>query len=229
MTASEHSCILIADDDEVLRRSLCRAFAHCGFAVTAAANGKQVLERLGGMDVVLLDLDMPELGGLEVLERVANDARGPIFIVITGHGSVGLAVQAMQLGAVDFLVKPFDTETVLEKVRQHLPTGEDSVVAYMRQHAGRIDSRSEVAQALGLAVETVSRCVHQANGKKFAAFLQCCKLDIAQGLLKSTSLNISQIADQAGFSTPEFFARVCKRELDMSPSQYRRHSRLQRS
>ncbi len=106
--------ILVVDDDETLRTELGSLLRDSGYVVSLAADGPEALERLalGGIDVVLLDLMMPGMTGLDVL-RTAHAAHPTItFIVITGHGSVDAAVQAMKAGAADFVLKPFEFEAL---------------------------------------------------------------------------------------------------------------------
>ncbi len=106
--------ILVVDDDETLRTELGSLLRDSGYVVSLAADGPEALARLalGGIDVVLLDLVMPGMTGLELL-RAAHAAHPTItFIVITGHGSADVAVEAMKAGAADFIVKPFEFEAV---------------------------------------------------------------------------------------------------------------------
>ncbi len=106
--------ILVVDDDETLRTELGSLLRDSGYVVSLAADGAEALERLslGGIDVVLLDLMMPGMSGLELL-RAAHAAHPAVtFIVITGHGSADVAVEAMKAGAADFVVKPFEFEAV---------------------------------------------------------------------------------------------------------------------
>ncbi len=106
--------ILIVDDDETLRTELGSLLRDSGYVVSLASDGSEALERLtlGGVDVVLLDLVMPGMTGLEVL-RAAHAAHPTItFIVVTGHGNVEVVVEAMKAGAADFVVKPFEFEAL---------------------------------------------------------------------------------------------------------------------
>jgi DNA-binding NtrC family response regulator len=107
--------ILIADDEKNIRATLARALTLEGHAVHEAADGAQALERIeaGDIDLVLLDLQMPVVDGLEVLKRLSERGRRPPAIVLTAHGSIEKAVKAVRLGAVDFIEKPPAAERVL--------------------------------------------------------------------------------------------------------------------
>ncbi|NNJ25911.1 sigma-54-dependent transcriptional regulator [Alienimonas chondri] len=109
MAADPVLSLLIVEDDADFR-ALCEEFmVRRGHRVTAAANGGEGLDacRRTDFDVVLLDLNMPGLTGLEVLDRLAEVQPGVEVVVLTGQGTIDSAVQAMKLGAADYLTKPF--------------------------------------------------------------------------------------------------------------------------
>ncbi len=106
--------LLVVDDDETLRTELGSLLRDSGYVVSLASDGPAALERLrlGGIDVVLLDLVMPGMTGLEVLRQGHAAHPAVTFIVITGHGGAEAAVEAMKAGAADFVVKPFEYEAL---------------------------------------------------------------------------------------------------------------------
>ncbi|MCB2186418.1 MAG: response regulator [Deltaproteobacteria bacterium] len=117
--------ILIVDDEKNIRLSLGRALEPLGHPVDTAVNGHDALEKLADPDVglMLLDLHMPDLDGLEVLRRASQSRPDVRVIIITAYGTVEGAVEAMRLGAVDFLPKPFSSQEVRELVRRVLDRG----------------------------------------------------------------------------------------------------------
>jgi len=114
--------ILIVDDEKNIRLALSMSLEKLDIPVETAASGEEALERLaqGGYGLMLLDLRMPGLDGMEVLRQVSQQRPETRVIIITAYGSIDLAVEAMKLGAVDFLQKPFDTAQVREMVRRIL-------------------------------------------------------------------------------------------------------------
>jgi two-component system, LuxR family, response regulator FixJ len=118
MTRPERTVHLV-DDDEAIRRSAGFMLKTSGFLVQAFASGVELLkERDLEPGCILLDVKMPEMDGLEVQQ--ALHARGIVFpvIVMTGHGDVDVAVQAMKNGAVDFIEKPFERAVLLEAINE---------------------------------------------------------------------------------------------------------------
>jgi FixJ family two-component response regulator len=114
--------ILIVDDEKNIRLALSMALDKLEIPVETAASGEEALERVaqGGYGLMLLDLRMPGLDGMEVLRQVSQKQPEIKIIIITAYGSIDLAVEAMKLGAVDFLQKPFDTGQVREMVSRIL-------------------------------------------------------------------------------------------------------------
>ena len=100
--------VLVADDEKNLRELLVRELGRKGHEVDGVGDGESALERLsaGGYDVVVLDMKMPRREGLEVLRELAASPEPPQVIVMTGFQEVGMAVEAMKLGAYDYLTKP---------------------------------------------------------------------------------------------------------------------------
>jgi len=111
--------ILIVDDEEGIRDSLASILADERYAVEAVASAEQALDRIAHADfqVVLLDIWLPGMDGMEALGRIQEIPRAPSVIMISGHGSIETAVRATKLGAFDFIEKPLSLEKVIVLVR----------------------------------------------------------------------------------------------------------------
>ncbi|MBL8602168.1 MAG: sigma-54-dependent Fis family transcriptional regulator [Myxococcales bacterium] len=138
MSAPSQSNILVVDDDRSIRRSLSRFLADLGYSVSAAEDGPSGLAAItaGGVDLVLLDLGLPGLDGLEVLAQLEGRERVPPVVVITARDDMRSTITAMQRGAWDFLVKPLDIERLKITVLRALES---------RELAARVDSLVETA------------------------------------------------------------------------------------
>jgi FixJ family two-component response regulator len=101
--------VLIVDDEKNIRLTLLRTLESMDLSVRTAVNGEEALDKLQAEDfgLVLLDLRLPGMGGLEVLGRIREKYAEVRVIVITAHGTIESAVEAMKLGAADFIQKPF--------------------------------------------------------------------------------------------------------------------------
>jgi DNA-binding NtrC family response regulator len=119
---SDRASILIVDDEELMRDACRQVLAPEGFALKEASSGDGVLEtiRHESFDLVILDLKMPGMDGMEILRRLHEESPDTAAIVITGYPSVESAVEAMKLGAADFLPKPFTPDVLRLTVRRTL-------------------------------------------------------------------------------------------------------------
>jgi DNA-binding NtrC family response regulator len=117
--------IMIVDDEKIVRESLFHWFTKIGHYVEKASSGFEALENLekSPFDVLFVDIKMPAMNGIELLEKVKTEYPQTIVIIITAYGSIESAVRAMQLGASDYLLKPFKPDylsLVMEKISQQI-------------------------------------------------------------------------------------------------------------
>ena len=116
--------ILIADDDAGIRGMLREFLEDEGFAVEETDDSAHVVESIRGDDppiLVLMDVRMPKKSGIDVLRELSEDQVSQLpVIIMTAYGSASLAIQAMQLGAYDYITKPFDLDEVLITIRRYI-------------------------------------------------------------------------------------------------------------
>ncbi len=123
MSETETKRVLVADDEANIRRVLEAILRREGYEVVTAANGNEALERMNrGVNTVITDLKMPGLDGMSLLKRLSNDYPDVPVVMITAHGSVENAVEAVKLGAFDYLEKPFEQEQIRQLVAKALNT-----------------------------------------------------------------------------------------------------------
>lgn len=114
--------LLVVDDDKETRDFLTEFLSSHGYHVLTAHDGAQGLEQAltASPDVILMDVQMPEMSGLDVLKALNREKLNIPVIILTGHGSEKLAVQAFRLGARDYVPKPYEPQTVLDSVERAL-------------------------------------------------------------------------------------------------------------
>jgi two-component system, NtrC family, response regulator HydG len=141
--------LLVADDDPAVRQSLERALTREGYEVVLAPDGQTALERLreGRIDLVLSDLKMPGLTGLELLREARTVAPDVDVIMLTAFGTVEEAVRAMKDGARDFLTKPFQRGQLVRVIRQALE--HRALVAQNRALQQRLDDLLRAGNIIG--------------------------------------------------------------------------------
>jgi DNA-binding NtrC family response regulator len=114
--------LLIVDDEQVVRDSLVQWFTEEGYRVEAAATAAEALARLasGDVDLIIADIRMPGMDGLELLEKIQSEQLDTAVIIMTGYASVESAVRALKHGAFDYITKPFDPDDLSVVVRNAL-------------------------------------------------------------------------------------------------------------
>lgn len=172
--AREH-CIHVVEDDQAMRDSLVMLLEESGYKVRAYSAAEELLVRGPAVEpgCVVSDVRMPGMDGLTLLRRLRATGFALPLIVITGHGDIAMAVSAMKAGAVDFLEKPFEAETLLGSIEGALRTrgpgadAEDANTA--RERLGKLTTREyevldqlvggksnkEAAAKLGISPRTV--------------------------------------------------------------------------
>jgi two-component system response regulator FixJ len=177
---SDNAVVHIVDDDEAVRQSLAFLLSSAGHAVRLYDSARAFLDGLAGIKggCLITDIRMPEMTGIELLHAMQARACGLPSIVITGHGDVPLAVEAMKAGAVDFIEKPFDDAAILNAVKSALQRSGENEDDERGALAARIASLSErerqvleglvaghsnktIASDLGISPRTVE--VYRAN------------------------------------------------------------------
>ena len=114
--------ILVVDDEKNIRLTLSQTLESMEYSVQTAVNGEEALQKLDQQPtgLVFLDLKMPGMDGMEVLRQIKDRWPNTRVIIITAHGTIQTAVEAMKLGAVDFIQKPFSPNEIREMTRQVL-------------------------------------------------------------------------------------------------------------
>ena len=205
------STILIIDDEPGIRTVLRDVLEDEGYTVVAAEDGIAGLEELAAqpVDLVFLDVWLPRMGGIDVLKKLQNEHPGVAVIMISGHANITLAVQAVKMGAFDFLEKPLSLDRTMTVVRNALAIEdlrrenrtlrdslfiEDRMVGgsqamtkvrdLIAQAAGS-DSRILILGENGTGKELVAREIHRQSGRAAGPFVELNCAAIPEGLIES--------------------------------------------
>jgi two-component system, OmpR family, alkaline phosphatase synthesis response regulator PhoP len=115
---NETAHVLVVDDEGAIRYSVSKTLQRIGYEVEEAASGEEALEMMGKReyDVILTDIRMPGLTGVDLLKRIKDIAPDGIVILMTGYASLGTAVESLRLGAHDYLIKPSSSQDIRQSV-----------------------------------------------------------------------------------------------------------------
>ncbi len=161
MDTSHAAHIMVVDDEAVARVSLAEVLRLEGYRVATAASGEEALSLLnkqGPFDLIVLDLKMPGMDGLEVTDTVRQRSPGTVIILLTAFGALETALQAIRQGAHDYLLKPCPIPEILESVRNGLSKHQQEqkrqlLVSQLKQTLSELDA----IESRGVVEETVSR------------------------------------------------------------------------
>ncbi len=153
MNANENANVLVVDDEGAIRYSVSKTLQRVGYNVSEAASGEEALDIMKKQhcDVVLTDIRMPGLTGVELLRRIKEVAPDAIVILMTGYASLGTAVEALRLGAHDYLIKPSSSQDIRQSVARGVERARN-----LRRRRALLDAiRSNVSELTRADVDVV--------------------------------------------------------------------------
>ena len=223
--------ILVAEDDELMRNYLGRVFNWKAWDVVKVADGDQALAQLESksFDVAVHDDNMPGHTGLQLLDEVKRQGMQTDVVLLTGQGSIEMAVSAIQNGARDFLTKPLEPKEARAKVGDLLDRRRPTphVLAwrldeYVRSHAHQTGLvLQDLCDRFHISQRYACLLFQMELNTTFRKSLNRYRIERACELLAEGDLPMYHIADACGFRNQRRFAVVFRREKQASPTRYR--------
>ena len=235
--------LLIADDEnlelKVLEKTIKKFFLN-ELEIFMASNGKQAaqISNETEINIALLDIEMPGMNGIELAKLLREKNPDCIIIFITAYDKFDYAIEAMHIKAFDYLLKPWKEEKLTgliseaivnikelsleNSANENLQESQKSAIKkYIKENYKRDISAGDVAGILGYSDVYFSKIFKQLFDDTFINYLTKVRIDKAKVLLKDVGFNIKEVGASVGYTDSNYFTKVFKRAVGMSPSEYR--------
>ena len=221
--------VILVVDDAVAILDLMSAALGGLYEVHQARSAAETREQLGRIipDLLILDVRLGDEDGLSLLADFRQVSTAPVLL-ITGHGSEAVAIQALHLRANAYMQKPFKLEALRAQVAALLAEGPrpehlaERAQQLMDRVGEQLDSATEVATQLGVSPRYLLYAFRGRYGRTPSQYLREVRIRRAQQLLLATDLPIATIASRTGFRDASYFDRAFKRQVGVTPLVFRR-------
>ncbi|KAA3627638.1 MAG: sigma-54-dependent Fis family transcriptional regulator [Proteobacteria bacterium] len=215
--------VLVVEDEPTLRAALCDTLELAGYPVERAGNGSEALAKLANHEIgmVVSDLQMKPMDGQTLLTKIRSNRPDLPVLMMTAYGTIQSAVEAMQAGAVDYLVKPFEAEALVEKVQQfaagaaapsHLLVAEDlrsRELVNLAQRVAASDATVLICGESGTGKEVIARFIHNCSPRGQGPFVAINCAAIPENMLEAVLFGYEKGAFTGAYrSTPGKFEQA---------------------
>ena len=236
--------LLIADDEDSIRNGIVKYVQlHTDRfdSVLAARNGQEAVDIIyrDRPQIMCLDIQMPVLSGIEVMEEASRTGLLPYTIVLSGYGEFEYCQRALRYGAKDYLLKPVRSSDILnmlitaadsiEGVPEEAPEEAidknnvvERAVGYMQDNYYKNLRLNDVAEKVGISAGYLSTLISRNKDRVFVDLLNEIRIERACTYLEQGTLKTYEIAYKVGFQDEKYFSKVFKKIMGMTPAEYRR-------
>lgn len=248
MKARRCSCLgmklLIADDEDIIRNGLAkyiRLHTDRFDKIYLAENGLIAIETIfrHEPDLMLLDVQMPNKNGIDVMQETQRAGIMPVTIILSGYDEFKYAQQAMHYGAKDYLLKPSRSSDILKKLndtaddllgiredRNEQVSGKNGFVEiaknYINENYYKNLTLHEIAEKVGITAGYLSTLFSQQMNCSFIDYLNLVRVEHACSYLQQNYFKTYEIAYKVGYNDEKYFSKVFKKITGISPSEYKR-------
>lgn len=237
--------ILIAEDEDIIRKGVAKYLKlHTDrFGIIYEAdNGQDAFDIIvkHQPDIVLLDIQMPKMDGITVMQKTAKLNQNSLFVILSGYDEFKYAQQALHYGAREYLLKPVRASDILACLNKladkYIDTEEKTIEEneseesvpfvkeakeYVEEHYTENLTVKEVANIIGISSGYLSTMFNQSMGQSFVDYLNQLKINHACAYLEQNYLKVYEIAYKVGFQDEKYFTKVFKKIKGITPKEYR--------
>lgn len=242
--------VLLVEDEKWVRVALRKVIERSSKPIQVvheAGDGLAALDwlRSHDVDLVLTDIRMPVMDGITLLKEIRRCDYKCDVVIVSGHDDFAYAREALRHGAIDYLLKPVETEHIESCIEhwQELRRGVDSfndepksyspheqsaverVVHHINTNQTYQMTSCEAAELVHLNPSYFSKLFRNSMGMTFTDYMTNLRLEEAKRMLTVTSMRVNEIAERLGFTDIAYFSNTFKKKCGMTPSEYRRHHR----
>lgn len=232
--------IVIIDDEPKIRKGLRKILeAHAGWRVLdtfAEAQSAIAFLAANPADVVITDIHMPGLTGLDMLEQLRESCKGVSFIILSGYARFEYAQRAIDLGVKKYLMKPTSPEEVTQALEQieaehapapaQRPTNNLLILRaqeYIDTHYSGKCSLKDVSAALYISPNYLSELFKKHMGMKFSEYLLDIRMERSKTYLMDVHYKVGDVSALVGFSDARYFSSAFRKKYQMTPLEFRSH------
>ena len=237
-----YTVVIIEDDPMITRLNRRYVEQDSRFAVVqtfSAAHPALFWLQRNPIDLIILDVYMPQMSGTELLLQLRAEGVDADVIMVTSANDAKTVNDAVRVGAVDYLVKPFDSAQITACLRKLnlLPESRPAVCGdkpgntfctqfsvWLEHHYMQDVSLDQAAEAMGMSSFYFSRFFRTSYNQTFLEYLTAYRIDRAVELLQQTDIPVREIAVRVGYTDANYFTKVFKRHLGVTPTEYRNHN-----
>jgi two-component system response regulator YesN len=251
--------VLIADDEPIERTVICKTMKKefkDQLEIIQAVNGREAIERFEEkrFHILILDIEMPGINGLEAAEKIRNMDKNCIIIFLTAFDDFNYAKKAITVKALDYLLKPSSEDEIIAVIEEAIRLVEEQkkdettkfpdknvlletnyeklevirmnavleeILQFIHKHYIEDISMQDAAEAMNYSNAYFCKLFKQGFDKSFITYLTEYRVEKAKQLLIDVTINVKEISDKVGYKDANYFAKVFKRVVGVTPSEYR--------
>lgn len=232
---------LVADDETNIREGLSSLVEECGLKIKVVAQAQDGLEALAmfekySPDLVLMDINMPLMDGLSCIEKMKAMKENVRVVIVSSYDNFSYAKKAIGLKVDSYILKPIDEEELKQVLKKCLVTLDESLIGTHKKEKNPKDivefinthyqdsglSSEMIEKEFGLSRTSVYTLMKSITDKSLNEYITMIRVRQAGRMLENSSLTLKEIAQACGYTDPFYFSRVFKKQMGLSPSEYKK-------